>query len=130
MLLQLPRLVAVPLITSVLDDIDSPAWMYPAILDVVTAVLAPFLAVALWKWRGLAVWTLTVAYLTMSIVDHGGAFVNLALVGEAIAFEDMTPAGTPAVAPAIQTVFDIVFLVLVTLPRNRRHFFTLAREEA
>jgi hypothetical protein len=55
-LLQLPRLIAIPLIQGVLDGTESDAWMFPAILDIVVAVAAPFMAVALWRARGLWVW--------------------------------------------------------------------------
>lgn len=126
-LLQMVRFIAVPLIQSIVAGNDAPGWMYPAMLDVLTAVVAPFLAVALWRWRGLAVWTFTVAYLTVSIVDHGGAFVSLSLIGEPAAFEALNPSGSsPWVAPIIQTALDLVFLYLVLLPRNRRRFFELA----
>ncbi len=43
---QLIRFIAMPLIQGVADGIDAPGWMYPAILDVVTAVLAVPLAIA------------------------------------------------------------------------------------
>jgi hypothetical protein len=46
-ILQVPRLIAIPLIQGVLDDTESDAWMFPAILDIAVAVAAPFLAVAL-----------------------------------------------------------------------------------
>ena len=127
-LLQLSRLVAIQLIGSVADGVDDPAWLYPAILDVVCAVAAPFLALALWKWRGLAVWTLTVVYLTVSIVDHVGFFVIYAQVGSPVAFEGMMPTDQSWVVPAIQTVIDAVFLFLVM--RRTDVFFTLARPAA
>ena len=125
-LLQIPRLVAVTLIASVSNGEDAPAWMYPAILDLVIAVAAPFLAVALWKWRGLAVWTLTVVYLTVSIVDHVGFFTTSAQIGTPIAFEDM--GGGSELVPAIQTAIDAVFLFLVV--RSKEIFFKLAQPDA
>ncbi|MEM7117556.1 MAG: hypothetical protein AAF614_34305 [Chloroflexota bacterium] len=126
-LLQMVRFVAIPLIQSIVAGIDAPGWMYPAMLDVVTAVIAPFLAIALWKWRGFAVWTFTVVYLVVSIVDHGGAFISLALIGEPAAFEALNPSGSsPWVAPIIQTALDFVFLYLILLPKNRRLFFELS----
>ena len=54
--LQVPRLIAIPLIQGVLDDTEDDAWMFPAILDIVVAVAAPFMAIALWRARGLWVW--------------------------------------------------------------------------
>ena len=125
-LLQLSRLVAVTLIASVANGDDAAAWMYPAILDVVCAVTAPFVAVALWKWRGLAVWTVAIVYLTVSIVDHVGFFTTSAQIGTPIAFEDM--GGGSELVPAIQTVIDAVFLFLVV--RRRELFFKLAQPAA
>lgn len=125
-LLQIPRLVAVTLIASVNNGEDAAAWMYPAILDVVCAVAAPFLAVALWKWRGLTTWTLTIVYLTVSIVDHAGFFTTSAQIGTPIAFEDM--GGGSELVPAIQTTIDAVFLFLVV--RSKEIFFKLAQPAA
>ena len=127
-LLQVPRLVAVSLIASVGNGEDAPAWMYPAILDVVCAVTAPFLAIALWKWRGLAVWTLTVVFLTVSIVDHVGFFTTFAQIGAPVAFEEMGPSSGTEVVPAIQTAVDAVFLFLVV--RRKEIFFKLAQHAA
>ncbi|MEY8099952.1 hypothetical protein AB9F29_21650, partial [Falsihalocynthiibacter sp. S25ZX9] len=84
-LAQLIRFIAIQLITRVANGIDAPSWMYPAILDVVTAILAVPLAIAIWKWRWYTVWTLTIVYFTLSIVDHIGALTNLTLIGEPIA---------------------------------------------
>ena len=39
-LAQLIRLIAIPLIISVSEGLDALGWMYPAVLDVVAAVLA------------------------------------------------------------------------------------------
>ena len=125
-LLQMVRFIAIPLIQSIVAGVDAPGWMYPAILDVLTAVVAPFLAVALWKWRGFAVWTFTVMYLIVSIVDHGGAFISLSLIGKPIAFEALNSSGnSPWVAPIIQTALDFIFLYLILLPKTRRLFFEL-----
>ncbi len=130
-LLQIVRFIAIPLIQSIVAGVDAPGWMYPAMLDVLTAVVAPFLAVALWKWRGFAVWTFTVVYLIVSIVDHGGAFISLSLIGEPVAFETLNPSGSsPWVAPIIQTALDFVFLYLILLPKNRRLFFELSSPAA
>ena len=126
LLAQLIRLIAIPLITSVADGIDAPGWMYPAILDVVAAVLAVPLVFALWKWRGFTVWTLTIVYLTLSIVDHIGALTNLTMIGEPLAFEQFSGGGNPYVAPVIQTAFDVLFFGLMLMPRFRDIFFKLS----
>ena len=48
-LAQLIRLIAIPLIISVSEGLDALGWMYPAVLDVVAAVLAVPLAFSVWK---------------------------------------------------------------------------------
>ena len=99
--------------------------MYPAILDVVTAVLSIPLAIAILKWQIFTVWTLIITYLTLSITDHIGALTNLALIGEPIAFEQFNGGGNPFVAPVVQTVLDVLFFGLLLLPRFRSIFFRL-----
>ena len=124
-LAQLIRLIAIPLIISVSEGLDALGWMYPAVLDVVAAVLAVPLAFAVWKWRGFTVWTLTVIYLTLSIVDHIGALTNLTLIGEPKAFEELNGGNNPYTAPIVQTALDVLFLYLLLLPKYRRIFFEL-----
>lgn len=125
-LAQLIRFIAIPLIMNVANGIDAPGWMYPAILDVVAAAFAIPLAFAIWKWRGFTVWTLTIVYLTLSIVDHIGALTNLTLIGEPLAFEDFTGGGNPYTAPVVQTVLDVIFFGLLLMPRFRNLFFRLS----
>lgn len=125
-LAQLIRFIAIPLITSVANGVDAPGWMYPAVLDVVTAVFAIPLALLVWKARGFTTWSLTVIYFTLSITDHIGALTNLTLIGEPLAFEQINGGGNPYTAPIVQTVLDILFLVLLLMPRYQRIFFKLA----
>ena len=54
-LAQLIRFIAIPLITSVATGIDAAGEMYPAILDVITAIFAIPLAIAILKGRGFTV---------------------------------------------------------------------------
>ena len=128
-LAQLIRFIAIPLITSVANSVDAAGWMYPAILDVVTAIFAIPLAVAVWKWRGFTVWTLTIVYFTLSIVDHIGALTNLTLIGEPIAFEQFNGGGNAYTAPVVQTSLDVIFFGLLFIPRFRDLFFRLAKPE-
>ena len=126
-LAQLIRFIAIPLIISVASGVDAVGWLYPAILDVVTAVFAIPLAIAVWKWRGFTVWTLKIVYFTLSIVDHIGALTNLTLIGEPIAFEQFNGGGNPYAAPVVQTVLDGVFFGLLFMIRFRGLFFRLAK---
>lgn len=119
--LQISRLIAFTLIDSINAGADSEAWRYPAYLDLFAAFLAPPLMWAIWKYRGLLTWTATVIYLAISIVDHCGNFVTTTFVAPPSIAEGMDP----YLIPAIQTALDIVFLVLLVLPRFRRLFFRI-----
>ena len=117
--LQISRLIAFTLIDSINAGTDSEAWRYPAYLDLFAAFLAPPLMWAIWKYRGLLTWTATITYLAISIVDHCGNFVTTTFVAPPSIAEGMDP----YLVPVIQTALDIVFVVLLLLPRFRRLFF-------
>ena len=76
---------------------------------------------------GFTVWTLTIVYFTLSIVDHIGALTNLTLIGEPIAFEEFNGGGNPYTAPVVQTVLDVIFFGLLLMPRFRDLFFRLSK---
>lgn len=116
------RFIAFALIDEINAGLESPAWMFPAYLDLFATFFALPLAVAIWKRPGLFTWSLTVIYLSISIVDHVGNFVTTDLVGP----PSIVPEGSsPELFPAMMTVFDAIFLVLVFIPKYRRHFFEL-----
>jgi hypothetical protein len=122
--LQLSRFVAIPLIGDVSSGNESAAWMYPAYLDLVAAVFGLPLMIALVYQRGLNTWTLTIIYLAISIVDHCGNFVTVDLVGA----PSIVPEGTnPILAPAIQTAFDLLFIILLMMSGFRKLFFELKK---
>ncbi|MEM7126777.1 MAG: hypothetical protein AAF702_10655 [Chloroflexota bacterium] len=121
--LQIRRFMAIPLILSVNQGIDDPGWMYTAILDVVSATLAPFIAVAIWKYRGLGVWIALIAYFTLSIVDHGSGLTTYLLIGgpESLGM----PTNSPALwlGPIIMIAIDGLFLSLIIIKKYRQLFF-------
>lgn len=126
-LLQISRLVAIPLIDDIEAGSESAAWLYPAYLDLFAAVFALPLIVALIRWPGLVSWTSAIVYLAISIVDHFGNFVTVGAVGPpSIVDEGMNP----FLAPAIMTVLDTLFLVLLMVPGYRQLFFNISGEES
>lgn len=124
---QLSRIVAIPLLQAILDDTDPDAWFYPAVLDLVAVAFAlPLIAALIW-WRGLLSWLFAIIYLTVSIVDHLGNLVTSSLVGPPPTLADSSPFPTEVI-PTLQTVFDVLFLVLLIVPRFRHLFFRLEGE--
>jgi hypothetical protein len=119
--LQVPRLIAVPLIQDVLDGTESDAWMFPAILDIVVAVAAPFVAVALWRARGLWVWVTAIVFFTISIVDHLDAITAGLLAPPPQVFGGGS-GPSPALVPGLQLLVDIAALALLTRRDVRRHY--------
>lgn len=119
--LQISRLIALTLIDSINAGGDSVAWLYPAYLDLFAAVFAIPIMWAIWKYRGFLTWTTTVMYLVISIIDHCGNFLTTTFVAPPSIAEDMNP----YLIPAIQTALDLLFVILLLLPRFRNLFFRI-----
>lgn len=64
------RLVGFSLAQNALAGGASPAWLYPAITDVVVGLMAPIVAFAVWRRKGLGVWVFGIVFFAVSIVDH------------------------------------------------------------
>ena len=126
-LLQLSRVVAIPLINEIDAGGDSEAWRYPAYLDLFAAVFAIPLVWAFIAKRGLVVWACGIMYWAISVVDHVGNFVTTANVAPPSIAEGMSNPYLPA---AIMTVFDVLFLALMFVPKFRKLFFEIAEPQA
>lgn len=122
--LQVSRFIALVLIDDINMGIESTAWMYPAYLDIFAAALAIPLIFAVINWRGLLTWTAVVVYLAISIVDHFGNFTNTNLVGPPSIVEE---GSNPFLIPVIQTVIDIIFLILLLIPKYYNLFFRISK---
>lgn len=117
----MPRFIAIPLIGDVLDGVDSPAWLYPAILDVVVATAAPFVAYFLWKERNLRAWMFGVIFLIVSIIDHGGSVSADILTATPQVFGgDDGP--DPMIVSSAQGVIDAIVLWLLVRTNMRNSY--------
>ena len=125
-LLQLSRVIALPLINEINAGGDSEAWRYPAYLDLFAAVFAIPLVWAFLVKRGLITWVVGIVYWAISIVDHVGNFVTTAHVAPPSIAQGMSNPYLPA---AIMTVFDFFFLMLMFIPVFRDLFFRLNQSE-
>lgn len=123
-LLQLSRFIAITLINDIHAGSESMAWLYPAYLDNFAAVLSIPLVLACIFKRGLLTWTAAVIYLSISIVDHFGNFTTTTFVGAPSIVQE---GDNPYLIPVIQTVIDLIFLILIIVPKYRRLFFTLGK---
>lgn len=68
--IQIARLIAIPLMLDIVNGKANEAWMFPAILDTVTALASFFFLYAIWKQRNFATWMYSFLYLFVSIIDH------------------------------------------------------------
>ena len=124
-LLQMSRFIAKVLIDDIHAGGESLAWLYPAYLDMFAAFLAiPLIAAIIFR-RGLFTWTMVVIYLAISIVDHCGNFTTTTFVGAPSIVEE---GSNPYIIPVIQTVIDVLFLVLLFVPNYRKLFFKIDDE--
>lgn len=123
--LQIPRLIAIPLIQSVQAGKDHPMWLIPAYGDVLNVLFIPFVIYLLWRRRGLMTWTVTLLWLALSIYDHSTTIVTSFNAPAPHAFEQLfgrSFEGQGYVAPLSQGIVDAVFLMLLAGKRIRDYF--------
>lgn len=121
-LVQMFRFIAIPIVLGVLAKTDPYEWMYPALLDIVVAVIAPFVAYLLWRKRGYEVWTLATVFFTVSLLDHFDT-ITVFLISPNLPhlFQGMLAGSTnPALSgivtgPGSQAVIDLVAVLLLTM---------------
>ena len=120
-LVQMGRITAFSIVQSVIAGNDSAAWLYPALVDMFIGITAPFVAFALWRRRGLAVWVTALVWFTISIFDH--------LDGMTAALTTPVPVGLGGGSAPIAitgflvfTVLDVVALVLLTRRKMKEHY--------
>lgn len=121
--LQIPRLIAIPIIQDVLAGIDDSAWMYPAILDIVVATASPLALWMIWKTKNVYAWTFLICYFVVSVIDHGDAVTAMALARTPQTFQEMGAEGASK-TPIYQTVIDLFCIVLLSR-QNLRHYFKI-----
>ena len=99
------RLVGFPLAQDALTGRASPAWLYPAITDVVVGLMAPIVAFAVWRRKGLGVWVLGIVFFAVSIVDHMDAV--------AAALTTPIPPAPLLFNPPVATVVPLVVISVI-----------------
>lgn len=91
-LFQIIRISAYTIIQDALAGTVADAWTFPAMMDVFVGAAALFVALGLWRGKGLAVWTSAIVFFVLSISDHLDAVtVKLTSPGPAPAFMGGAP---------------------------------------
>jgi hypothetical protein len=118
---QVIRVVGFFLAQDALAGSASPAWLYPAITDVVVGLMAPIVAFAIWRMKGLGVWVLAIVFFAISIVDHLDA-VTAALNTPIPAAPLLNPSPVAtAVELVVISVIDAIAIALLATGRMRAY---------
>lgn len=123
---QVGRFIAISVIGDVLNGTADPAWLAPAVGDLIVATPSLWLAWALWRRRSAWVWVVSIVYLVVSVVDHADTVTGDVRVASPPTFENMGEMPFPTwFAPLSQGLLDMVFIALMLWPVVRRSYFVL-----
>ncbi len=121
-LFQLVRVTAYSMIQDVLAGITPEAWLFPASMDVFIGVTALFVAIAVWKGKGLAVWTSAIVFFILSISDHMDAMtVVLNTKGPLPAMMSGAPSST-AIMLTVMSIVELCAILALTSKGLRDHY--------
>jgi hypothetical protein len=74
---QIIRISAIFMIKDINAGLTPVEWLFPAMTDVFVGAIAVFIAIGLWRGKGLFVWTATIVFFVISITDHLDAIVTV-----------------------------------------------------
>ncbi len=121
-LFQLMRILAYSMIQDVLAGITPDAWLFPAMTDVFIGATALFVALGLWKGKGLTVWTSAIVFFVLSISDHLDAItVVLTTKGPLPAMMAGAPSST-ATMLAVMSLVEVFAIWTLASKRLRDHY--------
>lgn len=69
-LFQIIRVMAYPIIVYALAGTNAEAWLFPAMMDIFIGVCALFVALGVWRGKGLLPWVSAIVFFILSISDH------------------------------------------------------------
>lgn len=87
------------------------------------AIAAPFVAFAIWRRVGLAVWVTAIIFFVVSIVDHGDAVTAGLTVPSPDIFGGPDSSIHPALVPTCQAVIDVLILFVLTRRKVLSYYF-------
>ena len=123
-LFQIIRVLAYSIIQDVLAGITPEAWLFPASMDVFVGVTSIFVAIGLWRGKGLAVWTSAIVFFVLSISDHMDAMtVVLNTKGPLPAMMSGAPSST-ATFLAVMSLVEALAIWTLASKRLRDHYLS------
>ncbi|MBI3241258.1 MAG: hypothetical protein HYZ49_03085 [Chloroflexi bacterium] len=121
-LFQIIRITAFFMIQDVLSGKTPDAWLFPAMTDVFIGAMALFVAIGLWKGKGLAVWVSAIVFFCISISDHLDAItVVLTTKGPLPAMMNGAPSST-ATMLAVMSLVEAFAIWALTRKSLKAHY--------
>jgi len=129
-LFQIVRVLAYFIIQDVLAGITPDAWLFPALTDVFVGATALFVAIGLWRGKGLAVWTSAIVFFCISISDHLDA-ITVVLTNKGPRPAMMSGAPSAIVTQlAVMSLLEALAVWALTRKSLRNHYLVPAPEES
>ena len=121
-LFQIVRVLAYPIIQDVFAGVNAEAWLFPAMMDVFVGATVLFVAIGIWRGKGLAVWTSAIVFFCLSISDHLDAVtVVLTSKGPNPAMMSGAPSAI-ATQLGVMTVLEVLAIWALTTKSLRSHY--------
>ena len=123
-LFQIVRIFAYPIIKDVFAGVNAEAWLFPAMMDMFVGATALFVAIGLWRGKGLAVWTSAIVFFCLSISDHLDAItVVLTSKGPNPAMMSGAPSGV-VTQLVVMSLLEAAAIWALTTKRLRDHYLS------
>ena len=123
-LFQIVRVLAYSIIQDVFAGVNAEAWLFPAMMDVFVGAAALFVAIGIWRGKGLAVWTSAIVFFCLSISDHLDAItVVLTSKGPNPAMMSGTPSAI-ATQLGVMTLLEVLAIWALTTKSLRSHYLS------
>jgi len=123
-LFQIIRIAAYPIILDALSGVNAEAWLFPAMMDVFVGVTALFVALGIWRGKGLLPWTSAIVFFALSISDHLDA-VSVVLTSKGPAPAMMSGAPSAVVTQlVVMSLLEALALWALTSKGLRDHYLS------
>ncbi len=123
-LIQTIRVMAIPIVQDALAGNVAEAWLFPAMMDVFIGATALFVALGVWRGKGLLPWVSAIVFFALSISDHLDA-VSVVLTSKGPAPEMMS--GEPSAVATqlvVMTLLEVAALWALTTKSMREHYLS------
>lgn len=121
-LFQIIRVMAYVIIKDSLAGVNAEAWLFPAMMDVFIGVTALFVALGVWRGKGLLPWVSAIVFFILSISDHADA-ISVVLTSKGPAPAMMSGAPSAIVTQlVVMTLLEVAALWALTTKAMREHY--------